>query len=241
MLRFVEKKDVWDLCDAGYDEDLEETKAWGLKSAQDLMAYSLLRKLKGKDIAEVGGGRSRILKALAASNTCCNIEKFEGLNNGPRKEIVIEGVENISAYVGDSHGVVDPATFDVVFSISVVEHLDIDALPAFFKDCARILRPGGLIVHLIDMYLDDDAQSDPGRIARYSAYLEPFKAGVFEPLDVSQVRGLDCLKFSCAYISHPDQEMYKRNTLAPRLKHLRYSSQSCAVVMAGRAPTFRMV
>jgi hypothetical protein len=231
----VNKSEVWDAQEDGLHQEIGETSRWGLKSAQDLMAYVHLREASGLAIAEIGGGKSRLLPKLVQNNRCANIEKFEGLNNGPNREIVIDGVENISAYVGTSEGAIEPGTFDLLFSISVVEHVDIEALPPFFLDCARILKPQGRMIHLIDMYLTDDSDRDKRQIARLQAYRQPFEEGLFEPVPGEAVADAGMLRFSCAYLTHPDEEMRRRNHLAPKLKPLRARAQSCSLIMVGDA------
>jgi SAM-dependent methyltransferase len=230
----VNKSEVWAAQEDGLDQEIGETSRWGLKSAQDLMAYVHLREADGLAIAEIGGGKSRVLPRLIEKNRCANIEKFEGLNNGPKREFLIDGVENISAYVGTSESAIEPDTFDVLFSISVVEHVDIEQLRQFFQDCARILRPQGRMIHLIDMYLADDSYRDPELIAVLEAYRQPFVDNLFDPIVGEAVLDAQGLKFSCAYLTHPDEEMRRRNRLVPELRELRKEAQSCSLIMIGQ-------
>jgi len=81
---------LWRALDAGRLAELETKISYQLKTVQDLAVYDHVRDLKGKKIAEIGGGDSRILKRLAKSNDCYNIEKFEGADQGPKGEIIIE-------------------------------------------------------------------------------------------------------------------------------------------------------
>ena len=85
--------------------------------------YSRLRDKSGLVIGEIGGGDSRILLRLAKRNRCYNIEKFEGADGGPKSEIVIPGVTNIRAFVGEFDANLSSDFFDVAFSVSVVEHV----------------------------------------------------------------------------------------------------------------------
>ena len=74
MYRFVTKKEYWDIEDSGLLAQLPPTNyAWHLKHIQDAVAYKYLHQLKGKTIAEAGGGSSRLLPALARHNSCYNI------------------------------------------------------------------------------------------------------------------------------------------------------------------------
>ncbi len=58
------------------------------------------------------------------------------------------------------HYVVDPggtlsrlpdASFDLVISGSVLQHVRLGILPAYVRDIGRLLRPGGCSIHMIDM------------------------------------------------------------------------------------------
>jgi len=77
MLDFIRKKDVWDACDKGYLGEHKSKKiSYQLKNAQDLGIYRFVRELRDLDIAEIGGGNSRILERMAVNNRCANIENL---------------------------------------------------------------------------------------------------------------------------------------------------------------------
>ena len=84
MFDFVRKSDLWAAWDAGYGKELGGGQ-YHLKTAQDLSVYKHLRGLSGLKIAEVGGGDSRVLRRIAGTNECFNIEKFEGADGGRTK------------------------------------------------------------------------------------------------------------------------------------------------------------
>ncbi|MFO0875518.1 MAG: class I SAM-dependent methyltransferase [Phycisphaerales bacterium] len=46
------------------------------------------------------------------------------------------------------------ATFDRVFSVSTIEHIPPSEIPGMMKEIARILRPGGMFVATVDLFLD---------------------------------------------------------------------------------------
>src|SRR5688572_10863334 len=115
---------------------------------QDLAVYSHLRHGTGKHIAEIGAGHSRLLPALAKANTCVAVEKFEGKGGGPTEESPIPNVRTIPAYLGENDPLLVAESFDIVFSISVVEHVSTtEELAAFHEDQLRILKPGGMFIH----------------------------------------------------------------------------------------------
>ena len=123
MFDFVRKSQIWNALDNGRLAELDSKISFQLKTMQDLAVYEMLRDHRGSKIAEIGGGNSRILRRLAQTNQCYNIEKFEGIDGGPKGEINIPGVTNVDAYVGDFDGALEADSFDVAFSVSVVEHV----------------------------------------------------------------------------------------------------------------------
>jgi hypothetical protein len=89
MLRFINKKEYWTAEDDGTVAKLPATPfAWHLKNIQDAVAFSWLKKYNNQDIAEIGGGDSRVLSVLSKNNRTTNIDSFEGLGNGPTEKPV---------------------------------------------------------------------------------------------------------------------------------------------------------
>ena len=228
MFDFIRKPLLWDAWDAGHQKEIGGG-GYHLKTAQDLGVYKYLRPLKGQTIAEIGGGASRLLQRMSAQNKCYNIEKFEGADGGPGQEIKIEGVRNIKAFLGEFSPDVPTALFDVVFSISVVEHVPDDALSAFFEDGMRILKPGGVWLHAIDIYVEDGPNRP--RDKRFEKYRAWMKHPSIVPLG-SIYEGP--LKFSTDMASNPDQTMYSWGKIAPSLNTLRQRAQSVSLLVAGR-------
>ena len=230
MFGFLQKKFLWEALDSGLLDELDRKLSYQLKTAQDLWVYSALRDCRDKRIAEIGGGDSRVLPKLAKRNQCFNIEKFEGRNAGPGREIAIEGVENILSYVGSFDDSIPSESFDVVFSISVVEHIENALIDAFREDALRILRVGGVFYHAIDMYI----QNSPTDYAnsRLDSYLK-FLTGNdnVEPLGPIDAREA---KFETSMVSNPDNILHGWNLYAPHLSELRQISQNVCLVVGGR-------
>ena len=192
--------------------------------------YAHLHRSEGLEIAEVGGGNSRLLGPLSSHNRCWNIDRFEGLGNGPTTASAIPEVSVLDAYLGDFDPALPAEFFDVVFSISVVEHVDTDRLDLFHQDLLRILRPGGRFIHAIDMYLAD--QPTPymhDRYSRYRGWLGEYDA--VEPL--GDVLGGE-LSFSCDMASNPDNVLFGWGASVPQLRPLREVAQSVSLLVAGR-------
>lgn len=193
------------------------------------MVYRLIRDKTDLDIAEIGGGDSRILERLAINNRCSNIEKFEGRDLGPKGAIKLNNVRNINAYIGDFSQSIQSGTFDLIFSISVVEHIETQNLDLFFRDMIRILKPGGIFIHAVDMYLDDNPSAY--HIERYAEYKgwvldNPFVLPLGQIYDGAP-------RFSTDMASNPDNILYGWNTLAPSLSELRSKAQSVSLMVGG--------
>lgn len=230
MFDFIKKRELWDALDAGLLEQIPGKLSYQLKTTQDLWIYSILRDFKGKKIAEIGGGESRILPRLALHNECYNIEKFEGADNGPEGEIQVAGVTNIKTFVGDFSSLIKDNTFDVLFSISVAEHVEDKNFENFFKDCARILKPGGYMFHAIDMYIANEPTAFWKN--RYEMYRKAVTNSKFvEPLDFVRKGPFS---FENDMASNPDNIMYGWKTISPPLNHLRQNAQSVSIKLGAK-------
>lgn len=230
MFDFIRKPEIWKALDAGLLKESPHKLSFQLKTMQDLFVMQQLHGVSGKTIGEIGGGASRVLPELARSNKCFNIEPFEGADNGPKKEVVLPGVTNIRAVIGKSRGLIADATFDVVFSISVVEHVQDEDFAAFFDDCVRVLKPGGVMYHAIDMYVS--AAPTPF----WSNRFEMYRKAVASRSDVVPVGPVfdGPLVFTPDIASNPDNIMYGWRTISPALDSLRQQAQSVSLKIAAQ-------
>lgn len=231
MFDFVRKPLLWQAWDSGVDKEVGESASFQLKSMQDLAVYLHLRQTTGKHIAEIGAGHSRLLPTLAKTNTCVAVEKFEGKGGGPTTARSIPNVRTVSAYLGENNPLLVTDSFDIVFSISVVEHVrTTEELAAFHEDQLRILKPGGMFIHAIDLYLEDEPA--PNHVKRFDAY----RSWVTSSENVRPVghiyRG-PC-RFTCDLATNPDNVMYTWGRVAPKLIELRQAAQVVSLVVAGR-------
>lgn len=228
MYDVIRKSWVWDML----DRDLLQECGWRgvseLKAIQDMAVYDLIKDAKGMRILEAGGGRPRILPILARHNECINLDRFEGTHGGPSQASLFEGIENRFGYLGERDpGLVD-ASIDIIFSISVVEHVPAQALQDFLEDGLRLLKPGGHWVHAIDIYVEDNPP--PAYQERYACYRSWFADGRLSPLGpISD----EPLRFSCDMASNPDGMMYNWGKVAPSLNGLRQKAQCVSIILAG--------
>lgn len=230
MFDIVRKPELWQAWDKKYDRELRLEGGFHLKTIQDLAVYSHLRTRRSQRIAEVGGGSSRVLSTLAKHNECFNLDKFDGSSGGPPSEIVIPGVKNIIAYLGEFNTELQSDSFDVVFSISVVEHVPNEQLGNFLDDGLRILKTGGLFIHAIDLYLEDKpSNAFVQRFESYRAWLSP-DSGL---TPVGAVNSAP-VHFSCDMATNPDNTMYNWGRSSPTLIGFRQKAQSVSLLLAGR-------
>jgi len=227
---FIRKSMIFDAWGAGHHTAITKDNAYHLKTAQDLVVWTFLRKLKGQTIAEIGGGASRILPALAKHNDCYNIEKFQGADGGPSAEIVVPGTKNILAFLGEKSGGVPEAFFDTIFSVSVVEHVPtVEGLTSFFEEGLASLKPGGLWLHAIDLYVTDNPS--PYWRERFEVY-----RGWATDKRVTPVGRVFAgpLRFSTNMASNPDSTMFQWSQVSSNHNALRRDAQSVSVFVAAR-------
>ena len=223
MFDIINKRELFEWWDKGYADKAK----WDLKAIQDAWAWSILKDSKGLRIAEVGGGKPRVLAKLAEHNTCINIDKLEGVGQGPKAETAIEGITTIKAYLGDFDPRLEDISFDVIFSLSVLEHVADDDFNRCFADMARILKPGGRMLHAIDVYLDLD-KNDRER-HRFELYLNAAKAANtnlqwLEP-PVVDANAL----FKTTYAHNSAQQLANWNRLAPSIRDVRERTMNCSI------------
>lgn len=228
MFDFLRKNVLWQACDKGYLSELKTSKiSYQLKTAQDLAVYSYIKDFRDIDIAEIGGGDSRILEKLAQNNRCVNVEKFEGEALGPLGEVKLNKVTNINCFIGDFSPQVQDKLFDLIFSISVVEHIETPNLDSFYRDSLRILKKGGKFVHAIDMYLQDfDSVYNKERFDIYKGWV--CSSGLVEPMGNVYAGGLG---FATDMVSNPDNILYGWNQQVPSLSKLRAQAQSVTLII----------
>ena len=235
MFDFIRKTEYFEWIDSFQNirKTYSSASIHNLKDIQDHYILSRLNGNQGLRILEVGGADCRILRGFSRENECWNAEKFEGLGAGPRKVIKTPGVKNVFTYLGDFSTELPDDYFDIVFSISVVEHVETDKLADMFLDIARILKPGGKTFHAIDVYLFDPQKfSEPSAVYtsnRIKAYLDipDMTEGTLKfiepPLAVKEPG------FSCEYASNSDREILAWNRAVPHLAPIRAIAQSCSL------------
>ncbi|WP_272033153.1 glycosyltransferase [Kamptonema animale] len=127
-----------------------------LKLYQDIFVYNFIvdNLPPGSKLLEVGGGNSRIIEALKQQYEIWNVDKFEGVGNGPLQISDDQGYHLVSAYMGEFSPELPDNYFDCVFSLSTLEHVYPETEENFKSVCDdinRVLKAGGLSLHLFDV------------------------------------------------------------------------------------------
>ena len=205
----------------------------GLKHVQDAYILSRIGQESRKRILELGGGDSRVFRKLAGRNECWNVDKFEGTGAGPREIPDLPRVKIITAFMGDFSPQIPDNYFDYVISVSAIEHIPEKDLRNTFADCARVLKPTGMIIHAIDIYLFDKEDMAYPPALRTRERIKTYLGYASRPdLDIQMRRppAIDeNLSFSCRYATNPDSVMHRWNTIAPKLVKVRNRAQSVSL------------
>jgi hypothetical protein len=109
-------------------------------------------------LLEVGGGEpiaSGFLSELGYDVTL--IDPYDGFGNGPtdyqRYVELFPHVKIVREYFRPGMTTLGAESFDAVFSISVLEHLQAEALSSCFEAMAEFLSPQGVSIHCFDFIL----------------------------------------------------------------------------------------
>lgn len=199
----------------------------GLKHIQDFWMMNQLIRSTGQKICEVGGANSRILPVLQARNECWNLDEFKGAGNGPTLLDKIEGVKNIFANLGDFSSDLPENHFDIIFSISVIEHIPLADMCKFWEDQYRVMKRGGKALHVIDIYIGDNPNINLERkIDLYIA--EPIKFGF---CFIDEILLKRPVVFNCDMASNSDWGMWRWNKISPLLAENRATNQSVSLAV----------
>lgn len=171
MFSIITKAEYFDWLDQGFCSlDRQE-----LKNVQDGFVLSILHSMRDAAIIEAGGGDSRVLSRLHESCEAWNADKLLGEGNGPRSITTNDRVRLVRSYFGDFDPDIPDAYFDILFSVSVVEHIENEKLDAFMDDTIRVLKPGGCALHAVDLNLCDADMIGRPRFANQVAKIDHYR------------------------------------------------------------------
>ncbi len=201
MFDVIRKADYFACLDNGFADPDAAT----LKGIQDGWLISVTADVEGARLLEFGGGYSRTLPRLRDRNECFNVDRFAGADGGPDRVPEQPGINVVVAYMGDFSPELEDAGFDIVFSISVLEHVPDIALGSVFADVARCLRPGGRSYHAVDLLLADEPLEEVD--ARINAYLGAISSAGLELLEQPAIT--PPLTFETDFATSPDVQLWR--------------------------------
>ncbi len=109
-------------------------------------------------LLEIGGGEpivSGFLAELGYDVTL--VDPYEGSGNGPtdyeRYVQLFPHVKIVREHFRPGLSRFAKHSFDCIFSVSVLEHIKVEAIPQFFDAVAEFLAPGGASIHCFDFIL----------------------------------------------------------------------------------------
>lgn len=116
----------------------------------------------GSKLLEIGGGQPMVASLLTELGYHVTlVDPYEGAGNGPteyeayvRHYPLVELVK--SQFDANLQGYPD-ASFDCIYSISVLEHVPLPALAEVYAGIKKFLRPGGCSLHCVDLVTQGDA------------------------------------------------------------------------------------
>ncbi len=109
----------------------------------------------GGRVLEFGAGNPHIAQLLSASGyELWVVDPYDGSGRGPKEfdyfRSECPNVRFVRAEFGTHLAEIPAAAFDCVYSVSVLEHIPLVALPDVFAAARRCIRPGGFHVHAVD-------------------------------------------------------------------------------------------
>lgn len=140
---------------------------WSLKEYGTLFIYDLIRSTGAKRVLELGCGYDTFfashMPAIGVEYWCIDkSNNYLGVGKDETRFLsVVEerrrlGATYIDGLLGDGTPGLPENSFDIVFSISVLEHIDDRTMPSVVTEIKRTLRPGGRSAHTIDIYPRSD-------------------------------------------------------------------------------------
>jgi hypothetical protein len=231
VLRIVTKDEYWTAEDEGHLDKITYDPAWWhIRQIQDTMVLKYIGDRVGASILEVGNGASRTLPWLSIANTCINVDELRSKDGEPTKGTDAQNVDHIYAKVGETQDVILAESQDIVYSVSVLEHIPLEALPTFYADISRMLRSGGQMIHLIDCYLRASGEDNSFEVARRQGYMGAFDIPGLQAFDDDEILPASEVGFHPTMASNPDRIMNDWNHIVPHERPNRLVSQGCTWV-----------
>ncbi len=204
-----------------------------LKNVQDGFVLSQIHDKKNKRILEVGGGQSRVLPRLDSSNELWNADRLEGDGNGPTDVELDDRVRLVRCFLGEFDSALPESFFDIIFSISTVEHIPGSALDDFMTDSLRVLKPGGVAIHAVDLYIGDETDQEMEVFRNQNQRIEHYRSLIEERSDTLEWLEAPTLELPAVtrgrYAVNSNNTLYRWSRRSPKLRSVREIAQSVSL------------
>ena len=130
-----------------------DSLTWRLKEMGRLFCIDLMQQLEPGKALEVGAGGSTYFdEAIGQTWESWMIDK-PGFYSKEQYELWLKNRKNtksVEGFMGEFLEELKPEFFNLVYSVSVLEHAPLGDLDLIYADMYRVLKPGGFMVHSID-------------------------------------------------------------------------------------------
>jgi len=136
------------------DEPMSHDFVWGLKQMGALFCADKIQTLSARCILEAGAGLDLFFDAhFGAGREYWMIDQSGFYDAVPFGESMRarKHTTYVDGWLGQYSDRLPSGFFDLIFSISVLEHVAFDQLHHIFKDIFRLLKPGGVSIHTLDV------------------------------------------------------------------------------------------
>ncbi|MDC3010850.1 class I SAM-dependent methyltransferase [Synechococcus sp. AH-736-G21] len=177
-------------------------------------------------VLEIGHGSTGPFSQLFDDST--RIKRFGIDDNDKDKTVSVDSLNQLrnryqnttfySGYLGDSSSqVLQFDSFDLVFSVSLIEHIPKGSLMTFHQDLHRILKPGGLQIHSYDRAWGSDV-----KIRKEVIDNNGFEWLEKPQKDINDFWSLSTIELARTAFEHPYNVMEKFSHAQPREGRLLY-------------------
>jgi ubiquinone/menaquinone biosynthesis C-methylase UbiE len=175
------------------------SNTWGLKQMGTLFCVEKITQIKPTKILEVGAGFNTFFDENFGSDYEYWMIDDAGYYPKDKFEPAIEKRQNtqfVCSLMGSFSYELPDNYFDIVFSISVLEHVPPTSCYDLYRDMFRVLSPGGYIVHSIDLVQPHRLEKEYSLIKKAGFLVAPRadllirvrhgegETTLFEPIDI---------------------------------------------------------
>lgn len=137
------------------DYHFSEDFQWNLKQMGSLFCLDIIKEHKFNKLLELGAGFNIFFDRYFGQKTEYWMVDKDGHYNQPAMTAakhLRKNTKHINALMGENSEMLSNNYFDILFSISAIEHIDKNEIQSVCDDMYRVLRSGGHCVHALDVH-----------------------------------------------------------------------------------------